>query len=145
MWNGKRLLSLRNLKGLSRELLSDQVGIHARTLENYERDIKDAKRRVPDIDILEGIAMALDTTVAYLVGETDDPSRDALTKLPFTQEQMDSLGFRARRGSGELGDPKELEEQHHRLLWELYEITKKQLESERQELERERQKNPKSR
>lgn len=80
---GQRILGLRNGKKLSREALAGKVGITARSIENYEAGVHDPKGK----DLVR-IATALDTTVAYLVGETEDPSPDALKKVENYQLSM---------------------------------------------------------
>lgn len=89
---GERIQKLRNDLGLSREALAGRVDLSARTIENYEANLRD-----PKVGDLIKIAKALNTTVAYLAGEVTDPSPEALKNIPeITEEDAAALGFRAR-------------------------------------------------
>lgn len=57
-------------KGLSLRELGDKVGVGISTISNYE-----SGTRQPDNDKLLKIASALDTTVSYLLGETEQSDR----------------------------------------------------------------------
>jgi transcriptional regulator with XRE-family HTH domain len=64
-----RMKKRRDKLGFSQESLGKKIGITGKTIwriENGERKVKE--------DTLLEIASALDTSVAYLIGETDDPS-----------------------------------------------------------------------
>ena len=61
---------LRIEKGLSLRELGDKVGVGISTISNYE-----SGTRQPDNDKLLKIASALDTTVSYLLGETEQSDR----------------------------------------------------------------------
>jgi len=63
---GKKLTECRKAKGLSQAKLAKQLGVHHTIIGRYERD--EVK---PTIDIVKKIAAELDTTVGYLLGETD--------------------------------------------------------------------------
>ncbi|MDF2881999.1 MAG: anaerobic benzoate catabolism transcriptional regulator [Clostridiaceae bacterium] len=58
---GKKIRSLRNQLGLTQEQLANKAGIATITLWNYENG-----KRVPSFDILEKLAVALETTPSYL-------------------------------------------------------------------------------
>ncbi len=68
---GKKLKACREAKGFSQAKLAKNVGLHHSIIGRYERD--EAK---PTIDVVKRLANILDTTVGYLLGETED--RDLL-------------------------------------------------------------------
>ena len=65
---GSRVSALMKERGVSPASLADSVRIQLSTLENYC-----AGRRIPS-DLLAGIAQKLETSVAYLLAVSDDPS-----------------------------------------------------------------------
>jgi transcriptional regulator with XRE-family HTH domain len=85
----------------------------------------------PNVERLLALAKALGTTGAYLIGETDDPN----PYTPFTQKEIEDMGFRSRSGSGELADPKQMEKTHLALLRELAEARRKEMEMKVKESE----------
>jgi transcriptional regulator with XRE-family HTH domain len=62
---GKRLRDCRKEKGLSQSEVAKSLSTNHSVIGKYERD--DVK---PSIDVAKKLADLLDTTVAYLVGET---------------------------------------------------------------------------
>lgn len=64
---GKKLRECRESKNLSQAKLAQKLGVHHTIIGRYERD--EVK---PTIDIVKRIANELDTTVGYLLGETQD-------------------------------------------------------------------------
>jgi len=64
---GKRLRECRKNKGLSQNELAKALHTNHSVIGKYERD--DVK---PSIDAVKRIAELLDTTVAFLAGESDD-------------------------------------------------------------------------
>lgn len=64
---GKKLRECREAKGFSQSKLAKEVGLHHSIVGRYERD--EAK---PTIDVVLRIAKTLDTTVGYLLGETEE-------------------------------------------------------------------------
>ena len=64
---GKKLKECREIKGLSQAKLAKKVGLHHSIIGRYERE--EAK---PTIDVVKRLANILDTTVGYLLGETED-------------------------------------------------------------------------
>lgn len=68
-----RIRTLRDAKKLSQKELGELIGRVKNTIYNYENDLQS-----PTEKDLRAIAAALDTTVAYLVGDIDDPSPNAL-------------------------------------------------------------------
>ncbi|MBQ7594129.1 MAG: helix-turn-helix transcriptional regulator [Synergistaceae bacterium] len=71
MFEGSRLKQQRTALHLSQELLAEELDVHVNTIRRWEQG-----KQVPDINKLERLADALDTTVAYLSGETDAPQRE---------------------------------------------------------------------
>ncbi len=64
---GEKLRKCRETKGLSQSQLAKGAGVHHSIVGRYERD--EAK---PTIDVAKNIAKVLDTTIGYLLGETED-------------------------------------------------------------------------
>lgn len=69
----ERLTERRTAKRLSRPKLAEMVDLSEKTIINYE-----SGEREPKTGDLAKLAQALDTTSAYLLGEINDPSPDAL-------------------------------------------------------------------
>lgn len=67
---GGRLKERREAQHLTQEQLSEIVGVHPNTIRRWE-----IAGRTPTAKIMPDIAKALNTTVAYLSGESDDPVR----------------------------------------------------------------------
>ncbi len=63
---GKRLRDCRKEKGLSQNEVAKLLNTNHSVIGKYERD--DVK---PSIDVAKRLADLLDTTVAYLIGETE--------------------------------------------------------------------------
>lgn len=66
---GERIKARRQGQGLTQEELANRIGTIKQTVYKYERDII---TNIP-IERLNAIASALDTSVSYLLGITDDP------------------------------------------------------------------------
>jgi transcriptional regulator with XRE-family HTH domain len=66
---GKKLRECRETKKFSQSKLALEVGLHHSIIGRYERD--EAK---PTIDVVKRLAKSLDTTVGYLLGETENSS-----------------------------------------------------------------------
>ncbi len=64
---GKKLRECREAQNLSQSKLAHELGLHHSIIGRYERD--EAK---PTIDVVKGMAKALNTTVGYLLGETNE-------------------------------------------------------------------------
>ena len=64
---GKRLATCRKEKNLSQKELAKIFKTSHTTIGKYERD-----EMVPSIEAAKKLAQILDTTVGYLLGETDD-------------------------------------------------------------------------
>lgn len=68
----ERLTRLRKDKGLTQKDLAKTLGVSVDSVRRWEQD-----KRSPDVDMLAKIARALDTTVSYISGETDNPKPTA--------------------------------------------------------------------
>ena len=64
---GKKLRECRESKSLSQSALAKNLGVHHSIIGRYERD--EVK---PTIDVVKKLADSLDTTVGYLLGESED-------------------------------------------------------------------------
>jgi transcriptional regulator with XRE-family HTH domain len=64
---GKKLKECREVKKISQNELSKLIEAHHSIIGKYERD--EVK---PSIDVVVKIANVLNTTIGYLLGETDD-------------------------------------------------------------------------
>jgi len=67
---GERIREMRRKMGLSQEDLARQIGIRGQQVYRYEAGEND-----PSADILRNIAQILGVTTDYLVGLSDDPTR----------------------------------------------------------------------
>ena len=85
---GERIKLAREKKGLKQEKLGELIGAHTVTISRWERGINQ-----PNSDTLSRIAHVLETSVAYLTGETDDPKRytSRLLELVGTDGNESSL------------------------------------------------------
>ena len=72
----QRLKQARRKKGLSQGELGEIINAHLNSIGSWEKG-----PRTPDIPKLVAIAEALDTTVAYLAGETDNPARPSSGRI----------------------------------------------------------------
>jgi transcriptional regulator with XRE-family HTH domain len=64
---GKRLAALRKEKELSQTDLANKLETSVSVISRYERD-----EMIPSIDAAKKLASLLDTTVGYLLGESED-------------------------------------------------------------------------
>jgi len=80
---GKKLRERREAKDYSQSKLAQEVGVHHSIIGRYERD--EAK---PTIDVVKRMAKVLDTTVGYLLGETEN---NDLFKDPMMLERLKQL------------------------------------------------------
>lgn len=71
----QRIRALSAEQGRSLKYLCDVIGVKSRT---YFHDIEKQQREIP-IDKLELIAKSLNTTTAYLLGETDEKDKPSLS------------------------------------------------------------------
>ena len=67
---GLRIKNTRKKNKLTQTELAEKIGVHEVTVRTWENTDKG-----PNLTVMPFLAAALNTTVAYLVGETDDPKR----------------------------------------------------------------------
>lgn len=67
---GKRIKTARGLKGLSQDALAQICGVTTITVSRWETGVQ-----APDDTTKKQIAQALDTTIAFLMSESDTPSQ----------------------------------------------------------------------
>lgn len=67
---GERIRALRSNKNLTQQQLGEAIGLSKQAINDIEKG-----RRKTTIDKAILIARAFDTTIEYLVGETNDPTR----------------------------------------------------------------------
>ena len=63
---GKKLREAREVKGYSQAELARQISSHHSIIGKYERD--EVK---PTVDVIKKLAEVLDTTISFLMGETE--------------------------------------------------------------------------
>ena len=80
---GKKLKNCREAKNLSQAKLAKEVGLHHSIIGRYERD--EAK---PTIDVVKRLAETLETTVGFLLGETEDKN---LLKDPAMLNRLNEI------------------------------------------------------
>ncbi|NSW84490.1 MAG: helix-turn-helix transcriptional regulator [Syntrophothermus sp.] len=86
---GKRLIGLREQRGLSREELAKRLNLSYWAIAKYETD-----ERMPSSDILSRLADFFGVSIDYLVGRTDDPGRlgnDSTTTDPALPDWVKKL------------------------------------------------------
>lgn len=69
MTKGERIKKLRLEKGISQTELAERIGQSKQTVYKYENNIV---TNIPS-DVIEKIAISLDTTLSYLFGWDDNP------------------------------------------------------------------------
>lgn len=80
---GKRLRKCRDAKSLSQQALTKELGTSYTVIGKYQRD-----EMVPSIEVAKNLARVLDTTVGYLVGETEEVN---LMKDPDMLKRLNGL------------------------------------------------------
>ena len=96
---GERIKACREKIGISQEELAHRIGMHSNTVARWERGELD-----PRGTSTSKLARALNTTVGYLVGETDEPhspneyglNHEIITNannVPYTKEQSLNSGM----------------------------------------------------
>lgn len=74
---GDRLRERRKEKRLSQEALAELAGVNASYISLMERGVK----KNPSLAVTGRLAEALETSIAYLTGKTDDPSPAVLREV----------------------------------------------------------------
>jgi transcriptional regulator with XRE-family HTH domain len=80
---GKKMRECRDAKGISQSELARQLGTNHSIIGKYERD--EVK---PTIDVVKKIANILDTTVGYLLGESEETN---LLKDPSMLKRLNDI------------------------------------------------------
>jgi transcriptional regulator with XRE-family HTH domain len=80
---GKKLREIRESKKLSQNQLARLIEVHHSIIGKYERD--EVK---PSIDVVKKIAKTLETTVGYLLGETEDKN---ILKDPLMLKRLNEI------------------------------------------------------
>jgi transcriptional regulator with XRE-family HTH domain len=80
---GKKLRECREAKGLSQSEFARQINAHHSIIGRYERD--EVK---PTIDVVKRLADTLETTVGYLLGESEDRN---LLKDPAMLKRLNDI------------------------------------------------------
>lgn len=83
----ENLKKLRENAGLSQEKLANQFGVTQQSIHSYERGIYE-----PDISTLKKLAAYFDTSVDYLIGNTQIPNKIVKTdKYDLTDEEAEII------------------------------------------------------
>ena len=83
---GERIKNTRKKNRLSQAELAERLGVHEVTVRRWENANNELK-----LAIMPSIASALGTTVAYLMGETDDPEPQKYQDSIALPEQTDEI------------------------------------------------------
>lgn len=85
---GNRLRMAREAKRLTQVQVKQYTNIHNKTLSGYEKGVSE-----PDISTIKTLAKLYETSVDYLVGDTDDPSPRKKPSEILTQEVLKKHGL----------------------------------------------------
>ncbi len=83
---GENIKKFRKIKKLSREYLSNKLGISIHTLSKYEQG-----QREPNIDMINKIANALEVTINELAGEKDTITSKVLKQLISEDSSLEQI------------------------------------------------------
>lgn len=90
---GQQITSARKEKGMTQEMLAEQLGVTRQAVARWETGLS-----VPDAGMLVRIAGALDTTVNDLLGEEEpEQGRDLAAELEALNRQLAEREERSRR------------------------------------------------
>ena len=90
---GEKIASARKEKGMTQEMLAEQLGVPRQAVARWETGLS-----VPDAGMLVRIAGALDTTVNDLLGEEEpEQGRDLAAELEALNRQLAEREERSRR------------------------------------------------
>ena len=90
---GEKIASARKEKGMTQEMLAEQLGVTRQAVARWETGLS-----VPDAGMLVRIAGALDTTVNDLLGEEEpEQGRDLAAELEALNRQLAEREERSRR------------------------------------------------
>jgi transcriptional regulator with XRE-family HTH domain len=82
MHTPQRIKKLRESHALTQEGLAEKIGVQRNTVWRWEND------KASPMEAIVQIAVALDTTVAYLMGETDDPRPPSVGSTEHTTAKL---------------------------------------------------------
>ena len=99
MFDGGRMRKIRQEQHITQELLSERLNIHVNTIRRWEQD-----KQYPDANKLSRLASALNTTVAYLTGETDEPERSAPTETDEKKPEAAPAVPKGKEGTWNRGE-----------------------------------------
>ena len=85
----KRIATARKRKIWIQTQLAEALGVSVDTVRRWEQG-----KRIPDTDMLQRLAQALDTTTAYLLGETENPVRPEADAPVSRMEQLPESNVR---------------------------------------------------
>lgn len=83
---GKKIALLRKEKGWSQSELAQKLNTSVSVISRYERD-----EMTPSVDVAKKVASLLDSTVGYLLGETEESN--LLKDIDMLQRLQDIRGF----------------------------------------------------
>lgn len=90
---GEKIASARKEKGMTQEMLAEELGVTRQAVARWETGLS-----VPDAGMLVRIAGALDTTVNDLLGEEEpEQGRDLAAELEALNRQLAEREERSRR------------------------------------------------
>ena len=81
----ENIKNLRQAKGLTQEELAVRLHVVRQTVSKWEKGLS-----VPDADLLIALARELDTTVGFLLGESDPPAEEE-TELSRLSQKLEEL------------------------------------------------------
>ena len=65
---GNSIKRARKMRGLSQAQLAQKLGVTKQTISNYENEVRE-----PDFETLDSLSVALNVSLSYLIGASDDP------------------------------------------------------------------------
>lgn len=94
---GRKIAEGRRQKGMSQEMLAEQLGVSPQAVSKWENDAS-----CPDIQLLPQLAQLLDTTVDSLLSDGETPAAPEVQLLPPEKRRpLDSLTLHVRVQSAE--------------------------------------------
>lgn len=84
---GSKIRHIRLEKGIKQKELATLAGIPTITLQQYERGVT----KQPKIEQVQKIAAALGISISYLLGVSDDPSRETFVAQAFDSAIQENL------------------------------------------------------
>ena len=85
----KHLKLLRTKRKMSQQSLADQLGVSQQSVYKYENDLSE-----PDIKTLKKLSEIFNTSIDYIVGNTNDPRLlDSYTETSLTKHELHYLQY----------------------------------------------------